>query len=455
MPVLITGELRVFVVLAFFAGVLWYARQSLVALAIPFLVSNLFKSWISENVALFATYDYTVFTSALALGAALLAALRRPVLRLSVPWSLLVGFGALLLVLYASTPLYYGWAVRQYLQLLGFGAVALVVPMALVRTVGDLLVLWRCLLFTVILVAATSLFSPTTYGEARGAFLSGVDSIGVARLCAFGILVIASLSPHQWRAGGSGVQAFTLLGLAVAIAGLIYSGSRGPFLHALAALAVLLVARRDPFPRKTLTIGVMVVAFVAVWSFFPESPGLKRIASLRELEDVGKDPSVGYRFQAWGYIVETWNRGLWLGHGVGVIEFKEGIQPHSLLLDILYSGGLLGVLSYLVMVVAFVAAWWRRPRLPAHDPREWASLPAFVLAAYGAIASSTAYEISSARVPFFWFAVCLAAIGAMRREPVAQSSPAPSPGPAPSLAVVHPSMGHRHENPLDQPLCRP
>lgn len=454
MPVLIPEELRVFVVVAFFAGVLWYARQSLVALAVPFLMSNLFKSWISENVVFFARWDYTVFASALALVAAFFSALRRPALRLSVPWGLFLGFAALLLVLYASTPMHYGWAVRQYLQLLGFGAVALVVPMALVRRVEDLLVLWRTLLFTVALVALTSLFSPTSYGESRGAFLSGADSIGVARVCAFGILVIAALSPHLWHASDLRSRFLTVAGLVVAIAGLVYSGSRGPFLHTLAALAVLVVARRDPIPRKMLAIGVTAVLFLTVWYLFPESPGLERIASLREVEDAGKDPSIGYRFRAWDYIVETWNRGLFLGQGVGVIEFKEGIQPHSLLLDVLYSGGLLGALSYVAMVLAVVVAWVRRPRLPAHDPREWAALPGFILAIYGAIASSTGYEIASARVPFFWFATCLAGIGVLRHasvlEPTASSAVA-----LPTPAVVHVSMDHRHENRLDQSPRRP
>ncbi len=455
MPVLITEELRVFVVLVFFAGILWYARQSLVALAIPFLVSNLFKSWISENVALFARWDYTVFASALALAAASLSAFRRPALRLAVPWGLLLAFTALLLVLYASTPMYYGWAVRQYLQLFGFGAVALVVPMALVRRLEDLIVLWRALLFTVALVAVTSLFSPTSYGESRGAFLSGADSIGVARTCSFGIVTIAALSPHAWRTSGFRSRFLTVAGLVVAIGGLVYSGSRGPFLHTLAALAVLAVARRDPIPRKTLAIGMTALLFLAVWHLFPESPGLERIASLREVEDVGKDPSIGYRFRAWDYIVETWNRGLFLGQGVGVIEFKEGIQPHSLLLDVLYSGGLLGALSYLAMVVAVVVAWARRPRLPAGDPREWAALPAFVLAMYGAIASSTGYEIASARVPFFWFATCLAGIGVMRHASVPEPTAASEPAAPLTPAVIHFPMDHHHENRLDQSLRRP
>lgn len=458
MPVLITEELRLFVVLLFFGGVLWYARQSLVALALPFLVSNLFKSWISENVALFATYDYTVFASALALVAAFFSTLRRPAFRLSAPWGLFIGFAALLLVLYASTPMYYGWAVRQYLQLFGFGAVALVVPMALLRRVQDLTVLWKALLFTVVLVALTSLFSPTSYGESRGAFLSGVDSIGVARTCAFGILVIASLSPHLWRAGGRRVQFLTVVGLVAALAGLVYSGSRGPFLHSLAALAILLVARRDPIPRKTFGIAMIAAVFFAVWALFPESPGLNRIASLREVEDVGKDPSIGYRFRAWDYIVETWNRGLFLGQGIGVIEFKEGIQPHSLFLDILYSGGLIGALSYLAMVMAVAVAWVRRPRLPAHDPRERAALPAFILAIYGAIASSTGYEIASARVPFFWFATCLAAIGVMRTEPPpVAAAPAwpPAPAPSPTPVAIHSMMDHRDEHHPGQPLRGP
>lgn len=454
MPVLITEELRVFVVLAFFAGILWYARKSLVVLAIPFLVSNLFKSWITENVAFFGRYDYTVFTSVLALGAAFLAALRRPALRLSVPWWLLFGFAALLLVLYASTPMYYGWAVRQYMQLLGFGAVSVVVPMALIRRVEDLKALWEGLLFTVALVALTSLFSPTSYGESRGTFLTGMDSIGVARLCAFGVLTVAAMSPHLWHNAPFRFRLLALAGTVIALAGLVYSGSRGPFLHTLAALGVMLVVRRDPIPRRSLALGLTGALFLAVWYLFRESPGLERIATLQDVDEVGKDPSIGYRLEAWDYIVETWNRGLFLGHGVGVIEFKEGIQPHSLLLDVLYSGGLLGLLSYLTMVTAVLVGWARRPRLASEDPREWMAFPAFILSVYGAIASSTAYEIASARVPLFWYSTCLAAIGAMRWS----LAEMPEAGLVPVSASSGATGGfytNRHAPRLDQSLRRP
>ena len=454
MPVLITEEFQSVVVLVFLAAILWFARESLVALAVPFVVSNLFKGWISENIPLFAEYDYTVAVSAIAMAAALLAALRRPVLRLSPPWGLWVGFAGLLLALYASTPMYYGWAVRQYLQLFGFGGVALVVPMALIRTPRDLSVLWKATVFTGVLVAVTSLFSPTTYGESRGAFLSGADSIGVARVCASAILVVAALSPHAQRIGGPRTRILSIAAVIIAVSGLVYSGSRGPFLHTIVAIAVLGWARRDPVPRKTIVFAMIVASFLAVWYLFPESPGLQRIASLQEFEDIGKDPSIGYRFEAWDYILEWWNRGLFIGHGVGVLEYREGIQPHSLSLDILYSGGLLGFLSYLAMVAAVFVSWVRRARFDAADPAEWLALPAFILAVFAAIASMTGYEISSARAVFFWFATSVAATRVMRRV-ASRAYESPANREILRPAAAGPVFGAIHANSFDQSLRGP
>ncbi len=427
MPVLITEGERVFVVMIFFLGILWFARKSPVALAVPFYMSNMFKAWFLENFSVFEKFDYTVIVSLLALVAAVGSALRRPVFRVSIPWSLYLSFGGLLAVLYLSTPLYSGWAMREYLQLLGFGGVAVVVPAFLIRTTEDLMVLWRTLLFTTMLVSLTSLFSPLSYGSSRGIFLSETDMIGVGRVCAFGILIVAAMSPHFQRSKGLSARILTLLWLLIALAGMAHSGSRGPFLHAIPTLLVLLFARRDSFPGKTSAVLIAPVVFLAVWFLLPADPGLERIAGLGDLETVERTPSLDYRFRAWDFVLDTWNRGLILGQGIGVCEFREGVQPHSLLLEILFSGGLLGVLCFLTMGVLVVVSWARRPVFPAHERVEWASLPGFILAAYGAIASTTAYSVASSRSVFFLFSTSMAAVSVMRQEAARRATDAAGP----------------------------
>ncbi len=428
MPVLITEDDRVVIVTIFFLGILWFARKSPVALAIPFYMSNMFKTWFLKNVPAFEKYDYTVIVSILALVAAVGSVLRRPRFRVFIPWSLYLSFGGLLVVLYISTPLYYGWAMREYLKLLAFGAVAIVVPPFLIRTTEDLMVLWRTLLFAAVLVSLTSLFSPLSYGSWRGIFLSETDMIVVGRLCAFGMLIVAAMFPHFQRSKGLPARILTLLSVLIAVAGMVHSGSRGPLLHAIATLLVLLPARRDSFPGKTSAVLTASMAFLAVWFLFPADPGVERIAALGDPETVKRTPSLDYRFRAWDFVLDTWNRGLILGQGVGVCEFREGIQPHSLFLEILYSGGLLGALFFLTMVVLVAVSWARRPVFPGHDIVEWASLPAFILAVHGAIASTTAYSIASSRGVFFLFSTSMAAVSVMRQEAARRAADAAEPG---------------------------
>ncbi len=399
-----------------FVAMIWFARKSPAPLGLPFLSANLFKAWLMEHVALFKTVDYTVVTSILVLAAAIWSALRRPAFSVPIPWGYWFLFLCLAAALLVATPMDAGWAVREYLQFTGFGLVAVVAPVFLFRFERDLAAFWQAFLFTTVVVDVTTIVLPANPATNRSVFVGGPDSISHARFFAMAILVVVTGWPRLPWEGMWLNRVLAILMVGLFFAGILYSGSRGPFLHLLASLAVVILVGDLAARWKLATLLGGLILAPSIWMMFPESPVLERITGLTDFEALGTDYSIGYRFDAWNYVLETWTQGFFWGQGLGVIEMRHGIQPHSIMLDILYSGGFVSIVLFLAMIVRSFALWWARPKTLGATRASPHYSPAFALGVFGVITASTGYESTGTRYVLFLFTILIAACFIWRRS---------------------------------------
>lgn len=415
MSVLISESQQWIVVAVFYAAIFLLALRSPVVLAIPFLTSNLFKAWVVTNLGESLNIDYTIMTVGLIVIAIVMTMFKRnQEAPIAIPVPLLIGYGFLTLILIIATPYEFTWAKRQLFQHIGFNTVGMLAPLFLIRRQRDLVVLWAGIIFVSLLVSASSLVSPTSYGESRGLFLASADSIATARMCAIGVVTAAALYPSWNQLKRFNNRFIAILLILVGLAGLINSGSRGPLLQLTGTLVIMAVAPRKLKFSRIAIIASLFVAFTSLVMLFPDNPGLDRISTLRQVEQFEDSSSIGYRLNAWNFMLDYWNEAFWFGRGLAVLEFQQGIQAHSLVLEILYSGGMFAFVGLLIMVFALGWTWFRRPVLAPEDPAEWLAMPAFMLAILGLFISTSGYEIVSARFVFFWFSASASAVHLMR-----------------------------------------
>ena len=389
------------VVIAYFGAVFIIARKTPVALAHPFLTSNVFKAWMIENIPIFSALDYTIFCVILMLFGCALRMKLRNMQFIRIPWPLL-GIQALLMISLAFvTDFDPAWSRREMLQCIGFNTVALLAPAFLLHDLRDFRVLGRMLLlFGVYSTAVIWLESPTAKAwHWRGVFLRA-DPIDTARYFSHSLL----MSVATWSAWRSytGIGKAWAPPIAVGLTlGLLRTGSRGPMVQLAIALAVLLATPKKISNNARLAIIFVMLASVAlgVW-VNPRGEAIKRMSTL---VDARGDGSINARFEVWEYVLLNFDRALFFGHGLGELEHSfVGLKPHSLTLDLLHAGGLLGAFLFYGMILLAWLSWRHVANPPLRDPEpERLIFPLAALLGLHVIESTTGYSLYNARRLFF------------------------------------------------------
>ncbi|MBX5476538.1 MAG: O-antigen ligase family protein, partial [Clostridia bacterium] len=243
------------------------------------------------------------------------------------------------------------------------------------------------------------------------------------------------LSERRWllRLG-----ALALLG--VALAGDLYTFSRGGWLAAVLAFAVLgSLWRPRHFPIAWAGMAVMLVALVAA--------GPHAIQVRLESLASGQDTSIQYRFAIWTGVLHMVRAYLWTGVGLGQSAFAavyphfmiagtEAAHAHDIYLEILAETGLPGLVVFLWLAVALALTFLRtalRRVPPAFDGARLAAAAALAAGAalmFEGLTDNVWFSPRAAMGLWLGAGVGVAAWRALLKAP----EPAPEP-PAPHEAA--------------------
>jgi putative inorganic carbon (HCO3(-)) transporter len=190
----------------------------------------------------------------------------------------------------------------------------------------------------------------------------------------------------RWRSAGPRRLAWPAYALLVAAAcaiGLGMSLSRGAWLGATAGLLALMMAggRRS---LLTVLVGLFVGALVALLGAFEALPAsaVERVTSItryfgifdvREVTLTSENWAVVERMAHWQAALRMWEASPWLGVGIGqyAVRYEDYFLPgwldplghaHNYYLNVLAETGLLGLASYLLMVLSWLAMTYRLAR---------------------------------------------------------------------------------------------
>ncbi len=117
--------------------------------------------------------------------------------------------------------------------------------------------------------------------------------------------------------------------LALITAGLSWSDTRAAWLGALASLVVLGLILRGTWSRKSMGLGLLVLAASGGLGLLTLSrAGLGGNLAQRALGILStQDRNRQYRMAFWGASIEAWRERPWLGHAPG--SFPEAVAPHA------------------------------------------------------------------------------------------------------------------------------
>jgi O-antigen ligase len=305
--------------------------------------------------------DLTLLTGALLTGLLTLRWLRgararsRAGLALIAVWFLSFAPG---LAQAADTP----YGLQKVATIFSFTLLSALAPLLLVEEDGDLVRIMNALAAFCLLITLGGLLGRSgngPAGERLQAFGAGTISLGRAT----GLLFTYAASA---LAGETPLPALTFGILSLAGITALFSGSRGPILAALSALALLLLAGRARGwvrpARLAWAAGLFLVALASSLSLAPRG-SLARVAAFAQGE-VGASET--YRINAlhdsWSLVGQApWGIG-WGGFATQV-DPEKGLgrqYPHNLLAEVTLEGGwVCGAATCLVLLAAIAAAWSR------------------------------------------------------------------------------------------------
>lgn len=326
-----------------------------------------------------------------------------------------------------------------------FLAVSFVAPMILVvdrRAIEELL--WGLILVGVLVLLGMFL------GTERDAYIharmgmSGASAITTANALALGVI----LSLFWWfpRARGLLARCAAAVVAAICMAGLIATGSRGPFLFALVTLGVGSLSYLRMLSRNFVNNGLrlMVIAaclFFLVWGlkasrYTEDFGGSERVLSVVN-GDWRQVVRADDRYWLWKAAIEMIVDKPLLGHGLGAYNRKlsrgdewDYTYPHNLVLDLGCEAGLpTALLLVALYVLAFVGV---TVPLLVRPPEGWVgrSLTAVTLILlFSFLEAMVSNDVFKAR--YEWGALglaCAMAVVARRERPASAEDPDRVPG---------------------------
>ncbi len=188
----------------------------------------------------------------------------------------------------------------------------------------------------------------------RSGYVFGLHKNGVGSSLACAVVVNAEL----WFAASKGRTRAILAGsMAVMVAGLFFSLSRGGWMGAMCGIFVLLALRRRL--KLMMRIAVICVPLVVIcWGLLPTE-------SREYVTGFERDNwNIKMRYASLDYAYEVFNRSPWLGVGVGL---RKEYDATNLFWLTLAETGILGLVTFSIVHIAVFRMVWKTHRYLRHN----------------------------------------------------------------------------------------
>jgi O-antigen ligase len=259
-------------------------------------------------------------------------------------------------------------------------------------------------------------------GAGGASFFGNVADLGLALCVVWGIV-------WAWLVGKAEnkklVRIFLIVCFVLYFLAILFCGSRGAVVGAGAIALVALAKSR----RKFMAILLVLIVGLGVWLILPQASKIRFQHAW-----AGDDANANSRIAFWEIGMDMWKHNPVFGIGPGIFAFENPFHmvSHSVYIQVLAESGLVGTLSWTVMLLLFFKVNWRtRKRMLASGPEGRRSLEYCL--ALGLDLGMVGYLSSGAFLavlyyPHFWILLSLSvALGksAMLAYPDAQPAAAP------------------------------
>jgi O-antigen ligase len=207
------------------------------------------------------------------------------------------------------------------------------------------------------LIAATT-FVAIVVVSLRKEYVLGVHKNATGTFLSYTVIILAEL----WLLAASARRKKFWINilLAINIAGLVMSTSRGAWMGCTAGLGVLLVCRRQ-FGLFFKAMLLMVPAIVACWLIMPQEQFYYAMNM-----GTGRNDSAESRIENNAYFADQFMQSPVIGMGVGL---RKSHDSTNIIMSTLAETGVLGLVAFLAMQISFFWPIFRAiRRVPLDDP---------------------------------------------------------------------------------------
>ena len=166
---------------------------------------------------------------------------------------------------------------------------------------------------------------------------------------------------------------------------LLSSSSRGPILASMTAICVLAISKLDR--RRGLLISGLVIIFVALGPYLAATvESTSQFSPIQRLTSFGDDESVSLRAQMYRGALEQFADHPSFGDAIE--EKTSQFYPHNLILEAFMATGIVGGLSFLILIFAALSRAWKILRRCSSET--WIAV-LFIQALVGSMFSGSLY----------------------------------------------------------------
>jgi O-antigen ligase len=363
--------LTVLVAVAIVVLIIATLRYPPLSLALYF-TTTFVKATLMYKFAFFRIVDYTVLCAILVLVAMAYSFIKsrgrmRDILSIPVGLYLLLAFILILATTYTSAPNYGFMKSSRFATL---GLIAFSAPIFFSRQMKNVnLMIWILLVCGVVLSVGT-LVAPHAAvirgsAETRASFLEA-STLATASKIAWSVIiffVFLIMKNTSFR-----LRIISLIMIPMMIAGMVVTGSRGPFLGIILTflIAMIVCGRQASKVWQPVVIGVVAVAFIASFALLSEQL-TSRIANMWKGKYEFRQATIS-RTVLFTWAVDHISERPVLGHGTGAWAvdwggMDERRYPHNIVLEVLYEEGLIGLFVVLLFLGVIFRRWRQASRL--------------------------------------------------------------------------------------------
>ncbi|MDK9700789.1 MAG: O-antigen ligase family protein [bacterium] len=395
------GTLSQYLLFIMFGYIIYRSIREPILLTIPFITSALFKQWVLSNEIVFLGLDYTVFTVFLIGVAFIIMLFQRDAAPIRFPLWASMALGVIVLV---SVYTYYSSqgssdSDRSFYKFLFFGLTGFLSPIILIRRERDLRSFINVLTALITLLVFIAIILGDSVEERARALEGSTITTSI-----FSAVMVTMVTYRMIVESNARNNILWILLIVFGLIGMLITGSRGPFQQLLLITPFILFINPKYYSRPLIAVAVMVLVVLISYTYLLDFKAVSRT-----LTPNIEGASIQYRLNAWSFITSNWMDAPILGHGIGYLEARYDIQAHSLMLDLLFSGGLISLVAYIVMVVNVIVYWKTRPRILRFTSLDTSVCQIFLVALLHYSISINGQSLESIRFVFFWSGASLAA----------------------------------------------